>query len=71
MKSIMSELASVKAKKNVVTSIEYDCTDAQKENEIFQVVQDILFDHLEEFSKITYDIDTNEHKVKVEFSQHL
>ena len=67
MKTLIDELKGVKAKKHVVTSIEYDC---KKEDEVFETVRTIVSDHLEEIAKITYDLQAD-HKVKVEVTQNM
>ena len=66
MKSIMESLDKVSAKKHVVTSVEYDCKSDEKAGEIFDTVQDIVTEHLQEFAKITFDVDSVQKKVKVE-----
>lgn len=69
MEKVLDELKSVSLKKHVVTSIEYDCKDEAKENEVFDVVQDVVTNNLDDFAKITYDI-LQDHKVKVEVIQN-
>lgn len=66
MKSIMESLDKVSAKKHVVTSVEFDYKSDEKADEIFDAVQNIVTDHLDEFAKITYDVDSAQKKVKVE-----
>ncbi len=70
MSKFINDLKSVSLKKHVVTSIEYDCKDASKEEEIFDAVHDIVENHLDEFAKITYDLEPG-HKVKVEVIENL
>lgn len=70
MKTLIDELKGVKAKKHVVTSIEYDCKKEDKKDEVFETVRTIVSDHLEEIAKITYDLQAN-HKVKVEVTQNM
>lgn len=70
MKSMVDELNSVPVRKSVVTTIEYDCKKADKEDEVFDAVRDIVTNHLDEFSKITYDLNPSNHTVKVEVSEH-
>lgn len=65
MASLVKDLKDAKVRKHVVTSIEYDCKTDESEEEVFEMVQDIITNHLEEFAKITYDIEPD-HKVKVE-----
>ncbi len=71
MKSIINELKKIDTRKNVVTSIEYECPTQEKEDEVFDTVREILVDDLDSFSKITYDIVPGEQKIKVEVIQHL
>jgi hypothetical protein len=66
----MDELKSVPAKKHIVTSIEYDCRKSDKTEEVFDVVRDIVTDHLDEIAKITYDINNADQSVKVEITQN-
>lgn len=68
--SAIDELKSISTKKHVVTSIEYDCQSEDKEDAVFDTVQDILKHHLDEVAKITYDLEAD-HKVKVEVTQNL
>ena len=70
MKTLIDELKGVKAKKHVVTSIEYDRKKEDKEDEVFETVRTIVSDHLEEIAKITYDLQAD-HKVKVEVTQNM
>ena len=61
MKSMLEELKDVKIKKHTVTSIEYD--------EVFDQVHNIVTNHLDDFAKITFDVEAD-HKVKVEISEN-
>lgn len=70
MKSILNELRSVPVKKHIVTSIEYDCQDEGRQDEVFDIVREILADNLDAFAKITYDVIPGENKVKVEVTQN-
>lgn len=70
MKTIMDELNSVKVRKHIVTTIEYDCKKSDKADQVFDAVRDIVTDHLDEIAKITYDILPAEKKVRVEVSQN-
>lgn len=70
MKTLIDELKGVKTRKHVVTSIEYDCKKEKKEDEVFETVRMIVSDHLDEISKITYDLQAD-HKVKVEITQNM
>lgn len=71
MKTMMEALEKVSAKKHVVTSVEYDCKKEGKAEEVFDAVQGIVCDHLDDFAKITYDVDSVEKKVKVEIIENL
>ncbi len=70
MKTIMDELKAVPVKKNVTSTIEYDCKKEGATQEVFDTVREIVADHLEEIAKITYDINPDK-SVKVEVIQHL
>ena len=70
MKSMVDELNNVPVKKSVVTSIEYDCKRPDKKDEVFDAVRDIVANYQDTFSKITYDLDPVNHKVKVEVNEH-
>lgn len=70
MKTMMDELKNISVRKHVHTSVEYDCKTEDKEEEVFDMVRDIVIDHLDEIAKITYDIEPG-HKVKVEVSQSM
>lgn len=69
MKSMLEELKDVKIKKHTVTSIEYDCKSEEKEDEVFDQVHNIVTNHLDDFAKITFDVEAD-HKVKVEISKN-
>ena len=69
MKSILEELKDVKIKKHTVTSIEYDWKSEEKEDEVFDQVHNIVTNHLDDFAKITFDVEAD-HKVKVEISEN-
>ena len=71
MKTMIEALEKVSAKKHVVTSVEYDCRKDGKAEEVFDIVQGIVCDHLDDFAKITYDVDSVEKKVKVEVIENL
>lgn len=71
MKTIVEDLKSVPARKHMVTTIEYDCKKKDTADEVFDTVREIITDHLDEISKITYDILPAEKKVKVEVTQNL
>ena len=70
MKNIVDDLKNVSIKKHVVTSIEYACKDEKQEDAVFESVRDLVSNHLDDIAKVTFDIDQNEHKVKVEVSQN-
>ncbi len=70
MANYINDLKKVSTKKHVVTSIEYDCKDANKEEEIYEKVHEIIEEHLDEFAKITYDLEPG-NKVKVEVIENL
>ena len=70
MKSILDELKDVKIKKHMVTSIEYDCKSEDKEDELFDKVHELVTNHLDDFAKITYDVESD-HKVKVELTENV
>ena len=66
---MLEELKDVKIKKHTVTSIEYDCKSEEKEDEVFDQVHNIVTNHLDDFAKITFDVEAD-HKVKVEISEN-
>lgn len=70
MKDLVKDLQNISVKKHVVTSIEYECKDEKQEDEIFDTVRDVITENINDFAKITYDLDSVEHKVKVEVSQN-
>ncbi len=57
MKSMLEELKDVKIKKHTVTSIEYDCKSEEKEDAVFDQVHNIVTNHLDDFTKITFDVE--------------
>ena len=65
MNKRLNELKDVSLRKKVVTSFEYDCKSEEKEEEIFEMVHSIITENLDDFAKITYDIEPG-HVVKVE-----
>lgn len=69
MKSMLEELKDVKIKKHTVTFIEYDCKSEEKEDAVFDQVHNIVTNHLDDFTKITFDVEAD-HKVKVEISEN-
>lgn len=68
--SAIEELKNISGKKHIVTSIEYNCPNEEKEDEVFETVRDILKHHLDEVAKITYDLESDG-KVKVEITQNI
>lgn len=70
MNSILKELTAIKGKKHIVTSIEYDTPTESRQDEVFDTVREILLDDLDSFSKITYDLDPDGQKVKVEVTEN-
>lgn len=65
MANLVNDLKNSQIKKHVVTSIEYDCKSEKDQEEIYSEVYSILENHLEEFAKITYELE-GDNKVKVE-----
>lgn len=70
MKDLVKDLENISVKKHVVTSIEYECKNEKQEDEIFDTVREVITENINDFAKITYDLDSVEHKVKVEVSQN-
>lgn len=70
MKNLVKDLENISVKKHVVTSIEYQCENETQEDEIFDQVRDVITDNIDDFAKITYDLDSVEHTVKVEVIQN-
>lgn len=69
MNPIVKELTDIKGKKHIVTSIEYDTPTEASQDVVFDTVRDILDNDLEAFSKITFDVEPDGSKVKVEVSE--
>ena len=69
MKNQLENFKEVSLKKKVVTSIEYDCKSEEKEEEIFEMVHSIITENLDDFAKITYDVEPG-HVVKVEIIEN-
>lgn len=65
MSNLLKDLRETKIRKHVNTLIEYQCASDEDQENIYCMVHDLLENHLEEFAKITYDIEPD-HKVKVE-----
>ena len=70
MKDLVKDLENLAVKKHVVTSIEYTCASEKQEDEIFDTVRDVITENIDDFAKITYDLDSVDHKVKVEVIQN-
>ncbi len=70
MKTMIEELKEISTKKHTVTSIEFDCKSEEKEDEVFDTVHNIVTNHLDNFAKITYDLESD-HKVKVEITENV
>lgn len=70
MNPILKELTTIKGRKHIVTSIEYDTPTASRQDEVFDTVREILLEDLNSFSKITYDVDPDGMKVRVEVSEN-
>ena len=69
MKSMLEELKDVKIKKHTVTSIDMIAGLKKKRYEVFDQVHNIVTNHLDDFAKITFDVEAD-HKVKVEISEN-
>lgn len=65
MSQSVKELLAIQGNKKVVTSIEYR---TDQPDQVVSAVQDVLTNHLNEFSKITYDI-VDENSVRVELTE--
>lgn len=70
MKNLVKDLENIAVKKHVVTSIEYSCKDEKQEDEIFDTLRHVITENIDDFAKITYDLDSVEHTVKVEVIQN-
>ena len=70
MKTMIEELKEISTKKHTVISIEFDCKSEEKEDEVFDTVHNIVTNHLDNFAKITYDLESD-HKVKVEITENV
>lgn len=70
--SMVAELTgSVKTKKHITTKIEYFCKDANDVEQVFEKVNDVLTNHLDDFAKITFDYVAGENRVDVEVIEHI
>lgn len=69
MKNMIDDLKKLKVRKHTVTSIEFDCKTEEKEDEVFDKVRDIVTNNLDDFAKITFDLEAD-HKVKVEVTEN-
>lgn len=70
MNTLTKNLMEVQGRKHIVTTIEYDCPSEERQEEVFDCVRDILLENLDDFSKVTYDVDPSGQKVKVEISEN-
>lgn len=65
MSSLTQDLKEAKIRKHVVTSLEYQCKSDQDQEDVYNMVYDLLENHLNEFAKVTYELEP-ENKIKVE-----
>lgn len=65
MSSLTQDLKEAKIRKHVVTSLEYQCKSDQDQEDVYNMVHDLLENHLSEFAKVTYELEP-ENKIKVE-----
>ncbi len=65
MSSLTQDLKEAKIRKHVVTSLEYQCKSDQDQEDVYNMVHDLLENHLNEFAKVTYELEP-ENKIKVE-----
>ncbi len=65
MSSLTKDLKESKIRKQVVTSLEYQCKTDQDQEDVYHMVHDLLENHLNEFAKVTYELEP-ENKIKVE-----
>ncbi len=65
MSSLTKDLKETKIRKQVVTSLEYQCKTDQDQEDVYNMVHDLLENHLNEFAKVTYELEP-ENKIKVE-----
>ncbi len=65
MSSLTKDLKEAKIRKHVVTSLEYQCKSDQDQEDVYNMVHDLLENHLNEFAKVTYELEP-ENKIKVE-----
>lgn len=70
MNPILKELTGIEGKKHIVTSIEYDTPTEKSQDVVFDSVRDILSNGLDHFSKITFDVEPDGSKVKVEVTEN-
>ena len=67
MKTMAEELREIPAKKKIITSVEYECSDKGTADEVFSTVTGIL----DELAKITFDRNEADHTCKVEVTQNV
>lgn len=65
MAHILKDLKHANLPKRVDTTIEYKCKTDEDREAVYKMVHDLLENHLEEFAKVTYDIEPDD-IVKVE-----
>lgn len=70
MNPILKELTQIQGRKHIVTSIEYDTPTDASQDVVFDTVRSILSNDLDEFSKITFDVEPDGSKVKVEVTEN-
>lgn len=70
MKTMIQELREIPAKKKIITSVEYDCGEKGRADEVFSTVSDIVTEHLDQIAKITFDRNEADHTCKVEVTQN-
>ena len=70
MNPIIKELIGIEGKKHIVTSIEYDTPTENSQDAVFNSVHGILSNDLDKFSKITFDVEPDGSKVKVEVTEN-
>ena len=65
MSHILKELKHTNLPKRIDTTIEYKCKTDEDKEAVYSMVHDMLENHLEEFAKVTYDLEPD-NVVKVE-----
>ena len=69
MKSMLEELKDVKIKNTQLHLLNMIASLKKKEDAVFDQVHNIVTNHLDDFTKITFDVEAD-HKVKVEISEN-